>query len=109
MRDNLGFIVNYANKMDLLKMTPQGNLCSTSFCLANNVATGSEYLVYSPNGGSFTVNLSATTRVLNVEWFDPSSGTTLSGASVSGGSTLTFTPPFGGDAVLYLVDAAGHI
>lgn len=109
MRDNLGFIVNYANKMDLLKVTPQGNLCSTGFCLANNVATGSEYLVYAPNGGSFTVNLSATTRVLNVEWFDPSSGTTLSGASVSGGSTITFTPPFNGDAVLYLVDAAGHI
>lgn len=108
MRDNLGYIINYANRMDLLKMTPQGNLSSTGFCLADNVATGAEYLVYAPNGGSFTLNLSVTTRVLNVEWFDPSGGTTVPGSTVTGGSTINFTPPFTGDAVLYLVDAAGH-
>ncbi len=108
MRDNLGYTVNYANKMDLLKMTPQGGLSSTGYCLAQTPSVGAEYLVYAPNGGSFTVNLSATTRVLNVEWFAPSSGTTTSGGNVSGGSTQTFTPPFSGDAVLYLVDAAGH-
>jgi hypothetical protein len=108
MRDNLGYTLSYANKMDLAKMTPQGSLASTGYCLADNVATGAEYLVYEPNGGSFTVNLSATTRALNVEWFDPSSGGTTSGGTISGGSTKTFTPPFGGDAVLYIVDAAGH-
>ena len=108
MRDNLGYTLTYANRMDLAKMTPQGNLSSTGYCLADNVATGAEYLVYAPNGGTFTVNLSVTTRVLNVEWFDPSSGTTTSGGNVSGGSTISFTPPFSGDAVLYLVDAAGH-
>jgi len=108
MRDNLGYTLTYANKMDLAKMTPQGNLSSTGYCLADNVVTGAEYLVYAPNGGTFTVNLSVTTRVLNVEWFDPSSGTTTSGGNVSGGSTISFTPPFSGDAVLYLVDAAGH-
>jgi hypothetical protein len=108
MRDNLGYALNYANKIDLAKMTPQANLSSTGYCLADNVATGAEYLVYSPNGGSFTVNLSAITRVLNVEWFDPSGAATSAGGAVSGGTTLTFTPPFGGDAVLYLVDAAGH-
>jgi hypothetical protein len=28
---------------------------------------------------------------------------------VTGGNTAqSFTPPFGGDAVLYIVDAAGH-
>jgi len=89
-------------------MTPKGGLSSTGYCLAQTPSVGAEYLVYAPNGGSFTVNLSATTRVLNVEWFDPSSGSTTSGGSVSGGSTQTFTPPFSDDAVLYLVDAAGH-
>ena len=108
MRNNLGYTVSYANKMDLAKMTPKGGLSSTGYCLAQTPSVGAEYLVYAPNGGSFTVNLSATTRVLNVEWFDPSSGSTTSGGSVSGGSTQTFTPPFSGDAVLYLVDAAGH-
>ena len=107
-RDNLGYTLTYANKMDLAKMTPQGNLTSTGFCLAQTPSSGAEYLVYAPNGGSFTVNLSATTRVLNVEWFNPATGTSTSGAAISGGTTQTFNPPFSGDAVLYLVDAAGH-
>jgi hypothetical protein len=108
LRDNLGYTLTYANKMDLAKMTPQGNLSSTGFCLADNVATGAEYLVYAPNGGSITLNLSATTRVLNVEWMNPATGAITSGAAISGGSSKSFTPPFSGDAVLYVVDAAGH-
>jgi hypothetical protein len=109
-RDNMGYMLNYANtKLDLLKMTPQGGLCSTGFCLADNVATGAEYLVYEPNGGTFTVNLSATTRTLNVEWLNPSSGAITTGGTIAGGSAnQSFTPPFSGDAVLYLVDVAGH-
>jgi hypothetical protein len=108
-RDNMGYTLTYANtKLDLVKMTPQPSLSSTGHCLADNVATGAEYLVYAPNGGSFTVDLAATTRVLNVEWLDPASGTITSGGPISGGSTKSFTPPFTGDAVLYLVDAAGH-
>jgi len=108
MRDNLGYTLSYANKMDLAKMTPQGNLTSTGFCLADNVATGAEYLVYAPSGGTFTVNLSATTRALNVEWFNPATGATTVGTAITGGSTKSFTAPFSGDAVLYIVDAAGH-
>jgi len=108
MRDNLGYTLSYANKMDLAKMTPQGNLTSTGFCLADNVATGAEYLVYAPSGGTFTVNLSATTRALNVEWFNPATGATTVGTAITGGSTKSFTAPCSGDAVLYIVDAAGH-
>jgi len=109
LRDNLGYTLTYANKMDLAKMTPQGNLSSTGFCLAQTPSTGAEYLVYAPNGGSFTVNLSATTRTLNVEWLNPSTGAIVNGGTISGGSgSQSFSPPFGGDAVLYVVDAAGH-
>jgi hypothetical protein len=43
-----------------------------------------------------------------VEWFDPGTGTTTSGGTVSAGSVQSFSPPFSGDAVLYLVDSAGH-
>jgi len=109
-RNNMGYMLNYANnRLDLLKMTPQGNLSSTGFCLAQTPSTGAEYLVYAPNGGSFTVNLSATTRTLNVEWLNPSTGAIINGGTISGGSgSQSFTPPFGGDAVLYVVDAAGH-
>jgi Big-like domain-containing protein/collagenase-like protein with putative collagen-binding domain len=110
-RNNMGYVLTYANtKLDLLKMTPQGNLSSTGHCLADNVAAGAEYLVYAPNGGTFTVNLSTQAgRTLNIEWLDPSSGAVTNGGTVPGGSSSQpFTAPFGGDAVLYLVDTAGH-
>jgi hypothetical protein len=108
-RSSMGFAQQYVNaKMDLLKATPQAGLASTGFCLADNAATGAEYLVYAPSGGTFTVNLSATTRALNVEWFNPATGATTAGAAITGGSTKSFTAPFSGDAVLYIVDAAGH-
>ena len=109
-RQAMGFAQGYVNaKMDLLKATPQGSLSSTSFCLADNAATGAEYLVYAPNGGTFTVNLSATSRTLNVEWFNPATGAITGVASITGGSTKSFTPPASfTDAVLYIVDAAGH-
>ncbi len=113
VRDNLGYTLTYANKMDLAKMTPQGGLTLTGFCLAQTPTTGAEYLVYQPNSGSFWVNLSAmsSARSLNVEWFNPATGVTTSGGTVPGGNTQQqFTPPtsISGDAVLYLVDAAGH-
>jgi hypothetical protein len=110
LRDNLGYTLTYANKMDLAKMTAHASLSSTGYCLAQTPGIGAEYLVYAPNGGSFTVDLRAmvSSRTLNVEWFDPGTGTTTSGGTVSAGSVQSFSPPFSGDAVLYLVDSAGH-
>jgi hypothetical protein len=91
--------------MNVANMTPQPGLCSTHFCLANTSSSGGEYLVYAPSGGSFTVNLSATPQNMNVEWFNPATGTATPAGTVTGGSSQTFTPPFGGDAILYLVAA----
>jgi len=108
-RASMGHLRSFANgNLNLVKMTPLGGLSSTGFCLADNSATGAEYVVYAPSGGTFTVNLSATSRVLNVTWFNPLTGVSTAGAAIAGGSTKSFTAPFSGDAVLYLVDAAGH-
>ena len=105
-RDNMGYTLTYARKMNLVNMTPQGNLSSTGYVLANTSPTASEFLVFTPNGGSFTVNLSSSVnRTLNVEWLNPGTGATTSGAAIAGGSaSQSFTAPFNGDAVLYLVD-----
>jgi hypothetical protein len=109
LRASMGYLQSFANSnLNLLKMTPQNSLSSTSFCLADNSATGAEYVIYAPSGGTFTVNLSATARALNVTWFNPASGVSTAVAAITGGSTKSFTAPFSGDAVLYLVDAAGH-
>ena len=102
IRNNLGYTRSYALRMNLAAMTPQPNLCSTGFCLANASAATPEYLAYLPSGGSININLNATSKTLNVEWFRPSTGATVSGGTVNGGATRTLNAPFSGDAVLYL-------
>jgi hypothetical protein len=75
--------------------------------LAQTAAEGAEYLVYAPSGGAFTVDLSAMpdSRMLAVEWFNPATGETIAQDPVkAGASSQSFTPPFKGDAVLYLAD-----
>ena len=110
-RDNLGYILRYSRKLNLANGTPRSSLSSTGYCLAQTPSVGAEYLVYAPSGGSFTVDLSAMSaaRRLSVEWFNPSTGVTISGDPIPAGSpSQSFSSSFGGDAVLYLVDTAGH-
>jgi len=110
-RDNLGYILKYSRRLSLLNVSPRDSLSSTGFCLAQTPPAGAEYLIYAPTGGSFTVNLSAmeSARTLAVEWFNPATGArTTEKAIPAGSSAQKFTPPFTGDAVLYLVDTAGH-
>ena len=109
LRHNLGYALAYADQINLSAMTPTSNtsLCSTGYCLRNPVASGAEYLVYNPGGGNIIVNLFAVpaSKSLNVEWFNPSTGLTTFGIPVNGGVQRTFTPPFSGDAVLYIYNS----
>ncbi|HET7540235.1 MAG TPA: putative collagen-binding domain-containing protein [Polyangiaceae bacterium] len=111
-RDNLGYLVSYSRRLNLAAAHAQDALCSTSYCLGQTPAVGTELLVYAPNGGGFSVNLSsAAGRTLNYEWFDPDSGRVISTGSVAGGNpNQGFGTPASipGDSVLYLVDSAGH-
>src|SRR5262249_3408913 len=108
-RDNLGYILSYSRKVNLANVSGQPSLSSTGYCLAQTPTTSATSLLYAPSSGAFIVNVSATTRVLNVELLNPSTGAVSPGGTVTGGSTSqSFTAPFSGDSVLYLVDAAGH-
>jgi hypothetical protein len=93
----MGDARRYADKMNLAAMTPQGNLSSTGYTLAN---PGAEYLAYQPGSGSFSVTLGLGTYA--IEWFNPATRQTSAGGTVNGGGSSTFTPPFDGQAVLYL-------
>lgn len=75
---------------------------STGHALANTGPTNPEFLVYSPYGDEFTVNLSGIKGQFTVEWMNPATGVKTAGTVVSGGEVRTFIPPFSGDAVLYL-------
>jgi hypothetical protein len=105
-RRAMGDTRHYADKMDLVAMTPQPDLVSTRYCLAD---PGREYLVYLPQGGSVTIDLRTPGRLHDpaaryaVEWFFPSIGRTLTlGKALAGGDYAVTTAPYTGDAVLYL-------
>lgn len=127
IRVNLGYTRTFARRMNLESMLPLPDLCSTTYCLANPVADGAEYLVFLPAGGAVAnfltglgierqvsiplpadgtveVDLSESPVVLMVEWFNPADGNTFRGETMQGGSTQTFVAPFSGDAVLYIYD-----
>ena len=124
IRQAMGMTLAYANRMNLSSMRPRGDLASSGYCLAN---PGEEYLVYLPLevpwlesrrffrrfkqqirnarrlfATKVTLDLSSHPEEFRVEWLNPSSGEIKKGGSVKGGTKLSFTAPFKGDAILYV-------
>jgi hypothetical protein len=99
IRRNLGYARTFATRMDLARAVPHGELAGSGYCLA---ATGSEYLVFIPNGGSTTLDLSGAAGQRSVEWLNPATGMSVVGTAVTGGQTITLIPPFSGAAVAYI-------
>ncbi|NQT74838.1 MAG: hypothetical protein HQ553_19030 [Chloroflexi bacterium] len=103
IRDNMGYTLTYANKMNLVDMIPRPELSTTGYCLAN---PGSEYLFYQPVSGAFTVTLDSGDYYY--EWFNPDTGKIVeSGDYAAPTGDNSFLPPFGGHAVLYLKSLEG--
>jgi hypothetical protein len=102
VRDTMGFIRYYAEQMNLAAMTAQRALSSTGYALANTNPIGAEFLIYSPDGSNFTVDLSGNEGQFAVEWMNPAIGVKVPTSIVRGGALRTFQPPFSGDAVLHL-------
>jgi hypothetical protein len=108
LRRSLGYTRIFAQRMNLVALTPSYSLASTGYCLANAVADDATYLVYAPEGGEFKVDLAATTHELQVEWFDPETGASQLNGTIMGGGVHSFTSPLPGDALLYLHEKSGH-
>jgi hypothetical protein len=72
VRRNMGYILSFANRIDIASMVPHGELTSGGFCLASTKPGEVAYLVYFPYGKG-TVNLVPGIR-LHVEWFRPANG-----------------------------------
>ena len=107
VREAMGYVRTYAEKINLAKMIPQNGLASTGFCLAYKTSSEGEYLVYLPDGGSVTVDLSSSQGEFFVEWFNAGSGNIVDGGKVDGGSNRSFKAPFGGHAALYIFEKSG--
>jgi len=105
VRRAIGRSVDLARQLDLANLRPMIELSSTRFCLAN---PGHEYVVYAPDGGSFTVDLSVTAgSELTVRWLEPGTGKfVISGNISAGANDHSFTAPFTGSSILHLKQAA---
>lgn len=97
-RYNLGYVLDYAARMDVLNCSPQSALCSTGYCIRK---ANTHYLCYQPSSGNFTLNLTEASGTFNIEWLKCSDGTVTSGGTTTGGAIRTLTPP-GTDYVAYV-------
>lgn len=129
VRQAMGMTLAYANRMNMSNMRSREDLASSGYCLAN---PGEEYLIYMPLEvpwlesrhffhrltrpirnirrllkGEVTLDLSSHLAKFRVEWLNPCNGEIARGRSVDGGTKLSFTAPFRGDAVLYVRKESG--
>jgi len=100
-RTGMGQVRRYAEKVDLIAMTPHNELSSTRYCLAK---PGFAYLILQPgNRGQFRVDLREFAgTIFQVEWLDIQADRTVPGKPIQGGERVLFDTPFSGPAVLYL-------
>lgn len=99
IRISMGITQRLVRRVNLAAMTPQGELASTNYCLAQ---PGTAYIVYLPDGGEVTVDLSAMKGSVDVEWISPRVDNAPVVSKAEGGGHRLFEVPFAGDAVLYL-------
>lgn len=99
VRVALGRAKTYADRVDLNHMLPYGELCSTSYVLAN---PGEEYLVYQPEAGQFRLKLYGAPGPFAVEWYNPNTGEAIEGQPMTGSAAVDITPPYLGEILLYL-------
>ena len=102
LRKSLGYAAQLARRINLAAMEPRPELSSSKYCLAHTETGDWEYLVYLPEGDDATLDLSAASGKLAVEWFDPQAGKTLNEEAVAGGSRRKLTCPLAGDGVAWI-------
>jgi hypothetical protein len=103
VRTTMTIARQYSERVNLSAMRPQDGLSSTGYCLASQ---GSEYIVYQPDSGGFSVNLAAGTY--SAEWLNPANGQVSTTTLTAGDGWRSFTSPLGGsDALLYLKKSGG--
>jgi hypothetical protein len=92
----MGYTRMFAERMNLAAMLPRPDL-ATGYVLANE---GHEYLIYQPGSGPLYLPLPAGTY--HYQWFNPATADLRDGTIKVEGGRQMFTPPYTGDAVLYI-------
>lgn len=95
----------YADRIPLRTMTPQGDLCSSRYCL---VDPGQAYLIYVPSAGisedpaSVEFDLQRFSGSFLVEWFNPRFDSIHVEEKTLTAGRVRLMAPFAGAAVLYV-------
>ncbi len=98
-RAAMGQTRRLAERTNLTNLVPHPELASSRFCLAD---PGNEYVVYLPNGGEVTLDLTTASGSFKAEWIPPTQGTPQAAPVILGGSKRTLAPPVPGDMALHL-------
>jgi hypothetical protein len=99
LRQALGITRRLAGRVNLAATSPHEALASTQFCLAQ---PGTAYIVYLPEGGEVTIDLTGAGGSFNVEWIHSTEGTSMPASPVTGGAKTLLKSPLPGAAVLFL-------
>jgi hypothetical protein len=94
-----GRLLNFINTRSIpfAEMFPNDTLVSTGHALAK---PGSYYLAYVES--RVEINLTDASGLLDYEWYDPKTGTTMVSGKIQGGATRTFPLPRTGDFILWV-------
>ena len=99
VRRSMGYALRLAQQLDLNKCEPLNDLSTTGYCLA---CPGKQYLVYQPDAKA-KLDVKLTEGEYIAEWFDLSTGTTVSRLRIAAAKQpTTFSNPLDSDAVLYI-------
>ena len=105
-RHAMGDTRRYAERMNLIDMTPRADASSTGYALVN---PGREYLVLQPNESAAAFSVKLAPGSYTAEWFNVNTRKTVPAAAikVEREGAQNVTPPFAGPAVLYLKKTGG--
>jgi len=99
LRTQLGYLSAFAHRMPFWEMHPADALLTGGFGFV--LASEREMAVYVPEGGTFTLDLSARTAAV-AQWYNPRNGKYLPAPSVHGGKAATIQTPSGEDWALWV-------
>ena len=97
LRKEMGYALRLSQRLNLNRCRPLPDLASTGYCLAD---PGTEYLVFQPKAGK-SVILGLQPGQYTSEWFDPSTGQTVSEETIDATEgPREFPCPADGEAIL---------
>lgn len=106
VRRAMGDTLALADTLDMARMIPRNELCTTGYCLAD---PGSAYVAYAPEGGKLTLDLGAAPGIqFTGEWIFPITSRHFPlSFPIPGGDYWSTEVPFTGDGVLVLKKSGG--